>query len=67
MSSKQNILQHDDDGSHDAALVSPEMYGLANSGGAQELSLLDMNMPRLYAIRWLLCFPLDPEASHDDM
>lgn len=67
MSSNHPILRHEDDSHGDAALVSPEMYGLANSGGAQELSLLDMNMPRLYAIRWLLCFPLNPEASHDDM
>jgi len=24
----------------------------------QKLSVLDMNMPRLYGSRWVLCFPL---------
>ncbi|PGH31014.1 hypothetical protein GX50_06218 [[Emmonsia] crescens] len=38
--------------------VSPEQYGLPKSSAQQKLSPLDMNMPRLYDTRWILCFSL---------
>jgi hypothetical protein len=47
--------------------ISPEQYGLPGSIAEQKLSPLDMNMPRLYGIRWILCFPLESSASKAQM
>lgn len=32
----------------------------------QKLSPLDMNMPRLYGSRWILCFPLSADVDTAD-
>lgn len=40
-------------------------YGLTyGSPVTQKLSPLDMNMPRLYGSRWILCFPLSADADN---
>ncbi|KAM0186096.1 hypothetical protein ACHAPI_011874 [Fusarium lateritium] len=49
----------DYDGKQDDHLVSLEHYGLQQPSVEQRLTPLDMNMPRLYGIRLILCFPLD--------
>ncbi|KAH7127955.1 transferase, partial [Dactylonectria estremocensis] len=38
-------------------------HGLPESPFVQKLTSLDMNMPRLYGARWVLCFPLQPSAD----
>ncbi|KAM5358303.1 hypothetical protein ACJZ2D_015402 [Fusarium nematophilum] len=44
--------------------VTPEQYdGLPRSRAQQKLTPLDMNMPRVYGARWILCFPLPPGTS----
>ncbi|KAH7176945.1 transferase [Dactylonectria macrodidyma] len=35
-------------------------HGLPEFPFSQKLTSLDMNMPRLYGARWILCFPLQP-------
>jgi hypothetical protein len=45
-------------------LVRVEDYDiLPNPSAKQKLSPLDMNMPRLYGSRWILCFPLSADAD----
>jgi hypothetical protein len=44
-------------------LVSPDHYELSKPSASQRLTPLDMNMPRLYGMRWILCFPLPPNAD----
>ena len=45
-------------------LVRVEDYDiLPKSSAKQKLSPLDMNMPRLYGSRWILCFPLSGGAD----
>lgn len=43
--------------------VTPEQYGLPRSSSQQKLTPLDMNMPRVYGARWILCFPLPPGTN----
>lgn len=40
-----------------------EDYGLHQPSAQQKLTPLDMNLPRLYGARWILCFPLLPESD----
>jgi hypothetical protein len=47
-------------GKQDHYLVSLERYGLQQPSAQQKLTPLDMNMPRLYGIRLVLCFPSNP-------
>ena len=44
-------------------MVSPDQYELSKVSARQRLTPLDMNMPRLYGMRWILCFPLSPNAD----
>jgi trichothecene 3-O-acetyltransferase len=44
-------------------VVSPDQYELPKVSASQRLTPLDMNMPRLYGMRWILCFPLPPNAD----
>jgi hypothetical protein len=44
-------------------IVRPTDYGLPQISAKQALTPLDMNMPRLYGTRWILCFPLDAAAD----
>ena len=44
-------------------VVSPDQYELSKVSASQRLTPLDMNMPRLYGTRWILCFPLPPNAD----
>lgn len=45
--------------------VCVEEYDISPKPSAKQiLSPLDMNMPRLHASRWILCFPLPPGADH---
>jgi len=45
-------------------LVSVGNYDIIpKSSAKQKLSPLDMNMPRLYGSRWILCFPLSADAD----
>lgn len=44
-------------------IVRPTDYGLPQVSAKQALTPLDMNMPRLYGTRWILCFPLDAAAD----
>ncbi|KUJ19672.1 uncharacterized protein LY89DRAFT_457710 [Mollisia scopiformis] len=49
-------------------LVRVEDYGILLKGTTeQKLSPLDMNMPRLYGSRWILCFPLAAGADRADV
>jgi hypothetical protein len=49
-------------------LVCIEDYGISPKPSAkQKLSPLDMNMPRLYGSRWILCFPLPVDADRADV
>ncbi|XEV01609.1 hypothetical protein FSHL1_006896 [Fusarium sambucinum] len=40
-----------------------EDYGLHQPSARQKLTPLDMNLPRLYGARWVLCFPLLPGSD----
>ena len=51
------------DNIQEPVFTAPEQYGLPPSPAQQKLSLLDMNMPRLYGTRWILCFPLQLDAD----
>lgn len=44
-------------GEQDRSLVVLEHYGLQPPSANRKLTPLDMNMPRLYGIRLVLCFP----------
>lgn len=52
-----------EDQHHQQDLVRVTDYGLPQVSAKQTLTPLDMNMPRLYGMRWILCFPLDSKAS----
>lgn len=43
--------------------VLTEDYGLPKSSANLRLTPLDMNMPRIYAARWIICFPLQREVD----
>jgi hypothetical protein len=43
--------------------VRPTDYALPQVSAKQTLTPLDMNMPRLYGTRWILCFPLNAAAD----
>lgn len=44
--------------------ITPEKYELPKSASQKlKLTPLDMNMPRLYGARWVLCFPLQPSTN----
>ncbi|KAH6994661.1 transferase family-domain-containing protein [Fusarium venenatum] len=43
--------------------VRVEDYGLHQPSAQQKLTPLDMNLPRLYGARWVLCFPLLPGSD----
>lgn len=45
------------------ALVRASDYGLPHASAKQKLTPLDMNMPRLYGTRWILCFALDADVD----
>ncbi|EGU85619.1 hypothetical protein FOPG_12497 [Fusarium oxysporum f. sp. conglutinans race 2 54008] len=47
----------------DDYLVGLEQYGLQQPSAQQKLTPLDMNMPRLYGICLVLCFPLTSGAD----
>ncbi|KAF5646953.1 BAHD acyltransferase DCR [Fusarium tjaetaba] len=47
-------------GDQDHSLVTLEHYGLQPLSAKQKLTPLDMNMPRLYGIRLILCFATKP-------
>ncbi|EMT70421.1 hypothetical protein FOC4_g10008870 [Fusarium odoratissimum] len=47
----------------DYYLVGLKQYGLQQPSAQQKLTPLDMNMPRLYGIRLVLCFQLTSEAK----
>ncbi|EWZ48932.1 hypothetical protein FOZG_04401 [Fusarium oxysporum Fo47] len=47
-------------GEQDPSLVTLEHYGLQPPSAQQKLTPLDMNMPRLYGIRLILCYPTNP-------
>jgi hypothetical protein len=55
------------DGKQSNPFVTPEQYGLPTYPAEQRLSPLDMNMPRLYGTRWILCFPLESGADKAQM
>jgi trichothecene 3-O-acetyltransferase len=44
--------------------VRPMDHGLRAISAKQDLTPLDMNMPRLYGTRWILCFSLESEVDH---
>ncbi|KAH7310061.1 transferase [Rhexocercosporidium sp. MPI-PUGE-AT-0058] len=47
-----------------SSFVTLEEYGLkAQSAVELKLSPLDLNMPRLYGARWILCFPLPADTD----
>ncbi|KAK8067456.1 hypothetical protein PG996_006568 [Apiospora saccharicola] len=43
--------------------VTPAQYSLPSTSAGQELTPLDLVTPALYGTRWILCFPLSPEAD----
>lgn len=43
--------------------VAPAMFQLPTPSSDQELTPLDLVMPRVYGTRWILCFPLLSEAD----
>ncbi|KAF5656278.1 acetyltransferase [Fusarium heterosporum] len=45
------------------SFVRLEDYGLHQPSAQQKLTPLDMNLPRLYGARWVLCFPLLPGSD----
>ncbi|KAK8102142.1 hypothetical protein PG984_015288 [Apiospora sp. TS-2023a] len=47
--------------------VTPAQYSLPSSSAGQELTPLDLVTPALYGTRWILCFPLSPEADKEQM
>ncbi|KAH7203458.1 hypothetical protein DER44DRAFT_811022 [Fusarium oxysporum] len=47
----------------DYYLVGLKQYGLQQPSAKQKLTPLDMNMPRLYGIRLVLCFQLTSGAD----
>jgi len=50
------------------SLICVEDYGISPKISAkQKLSPLDMNMPRFYGSRWILCFPLSVDAEKADV
>ncbi len=52
------------DGRASKDLVCVEDYDVSPKPSAkQKLSPLDMNMPRIYGSRWVLCFPLSADAD----
>lgn len=55
-------------GSSGKDLVRVEDYGISPKASAkQKLSPLDMNMPRMYGSRWILCFPLSADTDRADV
>jgi hypothetical protein len=59
MASTSNESQSADVENSKSHLVTVGDYGIKLELPAkQKLSSLDMNMPRLYGSRWILCFPL---------
>jgi hypothetical protein len=54
-------------GKQDDHLVNLEYYGLHQPSAEQKLTPLDMNMPRLYGIRLILCFPLASSTDNLQM
>ncbi|SCO39823.1 related to trichothecene 3-O-acetyltransferase [Fusarium fujikuroi] len=50
-------------GEQDRSLVALEYYGLQPPSANRKLTPLDMNMPRLYGIRLVLCFPTNPSMD----
>jgi hypothetical protein len=54
-------------GKQDDYLVNLEYYGLQQPSAEQNLTPLDMNMPRLYGIRLILCFPLASATNNLQM
>lgn len=50
-------------GEQDRSLVALEHYGLQPPSAYQKLTPLDMNMPRLYGIRFVLSFPTNPSMD----
>lgn len=44
-------------------LVKPTDYGMPSLSVKTSLTPLDMNMPRLYGTRWILCFPMKPTVD----
>ncbi|VUC36782.1 unnamed protein product [Clonostachys rosea] len=50
-----------------AQFVKPSQYGLPESPSAQKLTPLDMNVPRVYGARWILCFPLETDADCQEL
>lgn len=51
----------------DPSLVTLEHYGLQPPSAQQKLTPLDMNMPRLYGIRLILCYPTNPGMDKRQM
>jgi hypothetical protein len=49
------------------AFVSVEQYGLPKNSAKLKLTPLDMNVPRLYGARWILCFPLSGDADREQV
>ncbi|KAI3573533.1 transferase [Fusarium oxysporum f. sp. albedinis] len=58
MSLDYNSEQFPFQGQQDDHLVTLEQYGLQQPWTQQKLTPLDMNMPRVYGARYVLCFPL---------
>ena len=51
-----------------AYVVTVEGYDIKPKLSAkQKLSPLDMNMPRLYGARWILCFPLPADVDKEQV
>ncbi|CAG9987580.1 unnamed protein product [Clonostachys byssicola] len=50
-----------------AQFVTPSKYGLLESPSTQKLTPLDMNVPRVYGARWILCFPLENGADYHEV
>ncbi|KLO81359.1 Uncharacterized protein LW93_8068 [Fusarium fujikuroi] len=50
-------------GEQDRSLVALEYYGRQPPSANRKLTPLDMNMPRLYGIRLVLCFPTNPSMD----
>ncbi|KAF5559110.1 BAHD acyltransferase DCR [Fusarium phyllophilum] len=60
MPSTLNLQSETPEGEQDRSLVTLEHYGLQSLSAKQKLTPLDMNMPRLYGIRLILCYPTKP-------
>ncbi|KAF5723739.1 BAHD acyltransferase DCR [Fusarium mundagurra] len=63
MVSTLNSQPETSQGEQDLSLVTLEHYGLQPPSAKQKLTPLDMNMPRLYGIRLILCFPTKPDVD----